>query len=284
MGMAPVKWLLDRFVGIDARRAMPPFAAQDFEAWFRKRKSQAPATAQKVVLFHDCFMTYNYPEVGRAAVELLERAGFEILLVEKQCCGRQMISKGLIEDARSVAQHNIGVLEPYVSQGIPVLGCEPSCLLTLRDEYLDLVDSDAARKVASNAWMVDEFLVQQQKAGKLNLPFKGDARKVLFHGHCHQKAHIGSGPSLEALRLAPGMSVSEVNSGCCGMAGSFGFEKEHYDISETIGRQRLMPAVEQASAETEIAVTGVSCRQQISHFTQRKPRHVVEVLRDALVD
>jgi FAD/FMN-containing dehydrogenase/Fe-S oxidoreductase len=285
MRLSPVKWLLDRFAGIDARRTMPPFAAEDFEAWFRRRRSQAPATGgQKVVLFHDCFMTYNYPEVGRAAVELLERAGFEIVLASKKCCGRPMISKGLIEDARSVAQHNVRVLEPYVSQGIPVLGCEPSCLLTLRDEYLDLVDSDASRKVASNAWMVDEFLVQQQKAGKLRLPFKDEARKVLFHGHCHQKAHIGSGPSLEALRLAPGISVSEVNSGCCGMAGSFGFEKEHYDISETIGRQRLMPAVEQAGLETEIAVTGVSCRQQISHFTQRKPRHVVEVLRDALVD
>jgi Fe-S oxidoreductase len=130
--------------------------------------------------------------------------------------------------------------------------------------------------------MVDEFLVNLSREGKLNLPFQPQTKKVLFHGHCHQKAHIGSAPSLQALRLVPGLEVAEVNSGCCGMAGSFGFEKEHYDISEKIGGERLFPAVEQADAGTEIAVTGVSCRQQIDHFTRRNPRHVVEVLRDAL--
>jgi Fe-S oxidoreductase len=195
-----------------------------------------------------------------------------------------MISKGLIEDAREVAEHNVRVLEPYVAQGIPVLGCEPSCLLTLRDEYLDLVSGEAVKNVAANSWMVDEFLVRQQKAGKLNLRFKEESMSVLFHGHCHQKAHIGSAPSIEALRLAPGLQVSEVNSGCCGMAGSFGFEKEHYEISETIARQRLIPAIEKSDPNTQVAVSGVSCRQQISHFTQRTPRHVVEVLRDALAE
>ena len=285
MGLGPVKWLLDKFVGIDARRAMPPFAPQDFEAWFRKtRPPTRPYGKQQVVLFHDCFMTYNYPRVGQAATELLERAGYEVVLADRKCCGRPMISKGLIEDARQVAQHNVRVLEPYVSQGIPVLGCEPSCLLTLRDEYQDLVSGEAVRKVAANSWMVDEFLVQQQKAGKLNLRFKEESMNVLFHGHCHQKAHIGSAPSIEALRLAPGLQVSEINSGCCGMAGSFGFEKEHYEISETIARQRLIPAIEKSDPSTQVAVSGVSCRQQISHFTQRTPRHVVEVLRDALAE
>jgi Fe-S oxidoreductase len=157
-------------------------------------------------------------------------------------------------------------------------------LLTLRDEYLDLVSGEAVKKVAANSWMVDEFLVRQQKAGKLNLRFKEESKTVLFHGHCHQKAHIGSAPSIEALRLAPGLQVSEVNSGCCGMAGSFGFEKEHYEISETIARQRLIPAIEKSDPDTQVAISGVSCRQQISHFTQRTPRHVVEVLRDALAE
>ena len=119
--------------------------------------------------------------------------------------------------------------------------------------------------------MVDEFLVQLSQQGKLDLRFDEAPKEILFHGHCHQKAHIGSAPSVEALRLAPGLSVTEVNSGCCGMAGSFGFEKEHYDLSEKIGGQRLFPAVEAAPVETEIAVTGVSCRQQISHFTDRTP-------------
>ncbi len=283
MQLKPVKWALDRFVGIDARRAMPPFAGEDFESWFTRRKARTTSSGlSKVVLFHDCFMSYNYPDVGKAATELLEKAGFEVVLADRTCCGRPMISKGLIEDARRAAQHNVSVLTPYVEQGIPVLGCEPSCLLTLRDDYLDLVKGPDVEKVAANARMVEEFLVELQRSGKLALRFKEDSKAVLFHGHCHQKAHIGSAPSLEALRLAPGLDVTEVNSGCCGMAGSFGFEKEHYELSETIARQRLIPAVEAATPETEVAVTGVSCRQQIGHFTNRKPRHVVEVLRDAL--
>ena len=283
MRLKPVKWALDRFVGIDARRAMPPFVGENFETWFEKRKPMASGTGKsKAVLFHDCFMTYNYPEVGKAATEVLEKAGFEVVLAERTCCGRPMISKGLIEDARQAAEHNVRVLKPYVEQGIPVLGCEPSCLLTLRDDYLDLVKGPDVEMVAANARLVDEFLVELERAGKLDLRFNEDSKAVLFHGHCHQKAHVGSAPSLEALRLAPGLDVTEVNSGCCGMAGSFGFEKEHYELSETIARQRLIPAVEAASPETEVAVTGVSCRQQIGHFTDRKPRHVVEVLRDAL--
>ena len=283
MRLKPVKWALDRFVGIDARRSMPPFAGENFETWFEKRKRTASSSDKsKVVLFHDCFMTYNYPEVGKAATEVLEKAGFEVLLAERTCCGRPMISKGLIEDARQAAEHNVRVLKPYVEQGIPVLGCEPSCLLTLRDDYLDLVKGPDVKMVAANARLVDEFLVELERAGKLDLRFNEDSKAVLFHGHCHQKAHVGSAPSLEALRLAPGLDVTEVNSGCCGMAGSFGFEKEHYELSETIARQRLIPAVEAATPETEVAVTGVSCRQQIGHFTDRKPRHVVEILRDAL--
>jgi Fe-S oxidoreductase len=227
-------------------------------------------------------MNYNYPRTGQAATELLEAAGFEVVLAEKRCCGRPMISKGLIEDARAVSRQNVDALASYAEKGIPILGCEPSCLLTLRDEYLDLLQGTGVRKLATNSWMVDEFLVSKQREGKLDLAFKQQAKKVLFHGHCHQKAHIGSAPSLQALKLVPGLQVAEINSGCCGMAGSFGFEKEHYEISEKIGSERLFPAVEKAASGDEIAVTGVSCRQQIDHFTGRAPRHVVEILRDAL--
>jgi FAD/FMN-containing dehydrogenase/Fe-S oxidoreductase len=291
---APLKWVMERFFGIDRRRQMPPFASETFESWFRRRprnpvpangtsKGQAGTVSRpQVVLFHDCFMNYNYPRTGQAAAELLEAAGFEVLLAEKQCCGRPMISKGLIEDARQVARQNVASLGPYAAKGIPILGCEPSCLLTLRDEYLDLLQGTEVQKLAANSWMVDEFLVNKQREGKLNLAFQQQAKKVLFHGHCHQKAHIGSAPSVQALKLVPGLQVAEINSGCCGMAGSFGFEKEHYEISEKIGSERLFPAVEKAGAADEIAITGVSCRQQIDHFTRRTPRHVVEILRDAL--
>jgi FAD/FMN-containing dehydrogenase/Fe-S oxidoreductase len=285
MGLPPVKWAFDKFIGIDRRREMPPFASETFEVWHRRRNAGTASSGKpQVALFHDCFMNYNYPEVGHAATEVLEKAGYEVILADKKCCGRPMISKGLIEDARANAEYNVRTLAPYADQGIPVVGCEPSCLLTLRDDYLDLTSGPEVEKVAANAWMLDEFLVRLEKSGKLKLNFKDEPKQVLFHGHCHQKAHIGSEASLDALRLVPGLEVKEINSGCCGMAGSFGFEKEHYEISETIGRQRLMPAVDAATSDTEIAVTGVSCRQQISHFSARRPRHVAEILRDAVAD
>ena len=194
-----------------------------------------------------------------------------------------MISKGLIEDARAVARQNVTALGPYVEKGIPVLGCEPSCLLTLRDEYLDLLKGRRGRETGRRLLDGGRVFGQHEPRRQAAIwCFNEQKKKVLFHGHCHQKAHIGSAPSLQALRLVPGLEVAEINSGCCGMAGSFGFEKEHYDISEKIGAERLFPAVDKASADTEVAVTGVSCRQQIDHFTSRTPRHVVEVLRDAL--
>ena len=193
-----------------------------------------------------------------------------------------MLSKGLLDDARSVASHNVRELEPHARAGTPIIGCEPSCLLTLRDEYEDMLPGDAPHTVAKGAWMLDEFLLQLAREGALDIEWRTTDRDVLFHGHCHQKAQIGSAPSLDALRLVPGQRVREVNSGCCGMAGSFGFEKDHYEISRKIGAERLFPAVEAAGAETEIAVSGVSCRQQIDHFTGREARHVAEILRDSL--
>lgn len=205
-------------------------------------------------------------------------------LADKVCCGRPMLSKGLLDDALAAAERNVQELDRFASRDVPIVGCEPSCLLTLRDEYLDLVPGDAASRVAAAAVMLDEFLVRLARESRLDIDWMPAQRAVLYHGHCHQKAHIGSRPSLDALRLVPGQTVREVNSGCCGMAGSFGFEKGHYEISRKIGAERLFPAVEAAGPDTEIAVSGVSCRQQIDHFTSRTPRHVAELLRDSLGD
>ena len=248
-----------------------------------------------MVLFNDTFMNYNYPQVGVAAVELLERAGFRVELASPStsskgagkggdavCCGRPMVSKGMLEQARSHARHNVDLLYPYAQQGIPIVGCEPSCLLTLRDEYLDLLRDDSSRVVAENSYLIDEFLAMLQEKGRLALDFTQAEKRVLFHGHCHQKALVGTSHSMAALRLPPGYQVEEVNSGCCGMAGSFGFEAEHYDISMAIGKQVLFPAIESRDPDWEVAVMGVSCRQQIEHATGRTARHLVEVLRDAL--
>jgi FAD/FMN-containing dehydrogenase/Fe-S oxidoreductase len=287
MNLGVSRWLMEKIAGIDRRRALPPFARPTFEAWFRRRGSGAPAGARgTVILFHDTFMNYNYPEIGRAAVAVLERAGYEVMLVPKRCCGRPMISKGMLEAARAHAIYNVDLLAPYAEQGIPIVGCEPSCLLTLRDEYPDLVSDKRVATVAAHSFMIEEFLAQLHGRGELQLPFKDVKRRLLLHGHCHQKALIGTGPSLTVLRLPPGFEVEEVDSGCCGMAGSFGFEHEHYDISRAIGARRLFPAVEAKMKATngdfDVVAAGVSCRQQVEHFTGKRPKHLVEVLAEAL--
>lgn len=281
--LAPIKWLNEKLLHVDRRRSLPPFATETFRHWFAARMPGPRAGRHgTVILLDDCFLNYNYPEVGRAAVHVLEAAGLRVQLADKRCCGRPMLSKGLLAEARAAAEHNIHEFEQYAAAGIPIVGCEPSCLLTLRDEYEDLAPGESARLVAQHAWMLDEFLVQRARKGELDLAWVPTERSVLFHGHCHQKAQIGTAASLEALRLIPGQSVREVNSGCCGMAGSFGFETGHYEISRKIGAERLFPAVEAAEPETAIVVSGVSCRQQIDHFTSRRARHWVEILQESL--
>ena len=292
-------------LGVDHRRSLPPFARKTFAKWFEQRRGHnlpisplekggynAPSRpdyiggglqgGKPVVLFNDTFMDYNYPQVGKAAVEVLEAAGFRVTLANARCCGRPMISKGLLDEAAGHARYNVDLLHAYAGQGIPIVGCEPSCLLTFRDEYPELLQDEKSRTVAAHSYLIDEFLVMLQDNGDLNLEFSDVARKVLFHGHCHQKSLVGTASSLRALRLPTSYQVELVNSGCCGMAGSFGFEREHYDISMKIGEQVLFPAVRAKEPDWEIAVMGVSCRQQIEHGTGRRARHLVEVLRDAL--
>jgi Fe-S oxidoreductase len=278
----PNRWLLERLVGIDRRRPLPRFARETFTDWFDRRRPPAAASRGDVVLFHDTFVTYNAPEVGRAAVELLEAAGYRVHLVDKKCCGRPLISKGMLDEARTFAEWNVARLLPWVDRGAAVVGLEPSCLLTLRDETVELVRTEEARRVAASAFLLEEFLLRERGRG-LTLPFVEAAapRRALLHGHCHQKAMVGTAPTVAALRWA-GFEVAEVDSGCCGMAGSFGFEREHYDVSVTLGNRRLAPAVKAATAETEIVAPGVSCRQQIEHLAGRLAKHPAQVLREAL--
>jgi FAD/FMN-containing dehydrogenase/Fe-S oxidoreductase len=279
-GLALHRWLLERVAGIDRRRPLPKLAAQTFTAWFRHHAPPVAAPRGEVVLFHDTFVTYNTPEVGRAAVELLEAAGYRVALVDKKCCGRPLISKGMLAEARVHAAWNVGRLAPYARRSVPIVGLEPSCLLTLRDESVDLLRTDDARAVARHAFLLEEFLARE-RARSLELRFTGGGRRVLLHGHCHQKALVGTGPTVAALAWA-GFRVEEVDSGCCGMAGSFGFEREHYDISVALGGRRLVPAVKAAPSDTVIVAPGISCRQQIEHLAGRRALHPAEVLRDAL--
>ncbi len=297
---APARWMLERFAGIDRRRPLPPFAHPTFDAWWRRHARSRngtrgigaapearPATggaaeaSRRLVLFADTFLRYNYPEIGQAAVRLLEALGYEVLVPPVTCCGRPMISKGLLGAAKEHAQANLKQLLPFAQAGVPIVGCEPSCLLTFRDEVPDLFPGSEAALLAGHTFLIDEFLFQHiQDHGWPGPPSVAANRKVLLHGHCHQKAIVGTRFAAGVLRAA-GYEVEEVDSGCCGMAGSFGFEREHYDISIAIGERRLLPAVRRVPPETEVIAMGVSCRQQIAHGTGRRGKHLVEVLADA---
>ena len=310
LGAAPVRRLLEKVLGISSKRTLPRFAAQPFTRWFAERAAAgsgggplaaAPRTAppaqlnggvptagsstaaRSVVLFNDTFNTYNDPEVAIAAVEVLEAAGYRVVLPGHWCCGRPMVSKGLVEQARAAARTTVDKLHPLVAQGMPVVGLEPSCILTLKDEYLSLLPGDAkARAVADAVWTFEEFVAAEAEAGRFAPQFRPEAGRVLLHGHCHQKALVGTGPSHRALELA-GYTVDEVDSGCCGMAGSFGYEAEHLEVSLAMAERRLLPAVRAAGEATVIAAAGTSCRHQIAHGCTREALHPAQILRNALV-
>ena len=274
------RWLLEKMAGIDRRRPLPALASETFTDWFARHAAPPAAARGDVVLFHDTFLTYNVPEIGRAAVQLLEAAGYRVVLVDRKCCGRPAISKGMLDEARELARWNVARLHPYAARGVGIVGLEPSCLLTARDEWVDLLRTDEARTVARESLLLEEFLMRERARG-LTLAFAGNGRKALLHGHCHQKAMVGTAPTVAALKWA-GFDVTEVDSGCCGMAGSFGFEREHYEISTWLGNRRLAPAVKAASADTDVVAPGMSCRQQIDHLTGRRAKHPAEALWSAL--
>jgi Fe-S oxidoreductase len=198
--------------------------------------------------------------------------------------GRPFISKGLVKEAKEAAESTLAVLAPLAEQGIPIVGLEPSSLLSLRDDYFYLLPGDPrVPLVAEHAYTFEEFVAQLADDDQLSsLTFTDEARHILLHGHCHQKALVGTGPAIRALTLPPNYTLTEVDSSCCGMAGSFGYEAEHYDISMRMAERRLLPAVREAAPETLIVAAGISCRQQIKHGARRQALHPAQVLRDAL--
>jgi Fe-S oxidoreductase len=277
------RWLMEKFAGIDRRRPLPQFATETFEEWFRKHRADGDGSKGDVVLFHDTFNNYNTPHVAIAATRFLEKCGYRILLVDKKCCGRPMISKGMLRQAKENSAWNIERLAPHAEKRTPIIGLEPSCLLTLRDEYPEFVRTNSAKKVAENSLLLEEFVMREVNAGRLSLDYKEKGKKALLHGHCHQKALVGTAPTVAMLKGA-GYEVSEVDSGCCGMAGSFGFEKEHYELSTKIGNRRLAPAVKAVSADVEVVAAGISCRQQIDYLAARKAKHPAELMWEVLSD
>lgn len=281
---APVRAYMERRFGLDRRVPPPRFAHRTFRAWYRARRRSEPGLSARgvVVYFVDTWTNYFAPQVGVAAVSLLERAGFDVLCPPLFCCGRPAISKGLLADATQLARENIARLARIASPNVPIVGTEPSCILTLTDEYPQLVRTSAARRIAGQAMMIESFLRRVVDADPNALtPADAAPTPLLYHAHCHQKALVGSDDAVALMQRICGDAAREIPSGCCGMAGSFGHEKEHYDVARAIGEERLFPAVRQRG-DAVVALSGFSCREQIAHHTGTVPRHLIEYLADRI--
>ena len=257
--------------GVDSRRSLPKVRKKTFS----RRFSDLPqgAGSAEIALFNDTFTEYQWPEIGIGAVRLFAAAGARVYLPEVVCCGRPMLSAGLVDEARENARRNLELLMPLVERGVPLVGLEPSCILTLRDDYRRLLPNDErVEKLAEATRLFEEALLGLDTELPLH---KGSP--ILLHGHCHQKALVGTGPTEEVLALAPGTKVTVVDSGCCGMAGQFGYEKGHYEVSMKMGERRLFPAVREAN-ESVVVAPGTSCREQILGGTGRRAQHPAEYL------
>ena len=246
----------------------------------------------EVVLWADTFDNWFEPDNLRAARRVLQAAGYRVHVARAAadadparplCCGRTFLSAGLVDEARAEARRTLAALAPYVERGVPVVGLEPSCLLTMRDEFLVMGLGDAARRLAGQALLFEEFLAREHAEGRLSLPLQAlPERTALLHGHCHQKAFDAVRPIETVLKLVPGLEVKTVESSCCGMAGAFGYEAEHYEVSMKMGELSLLPAVREAGPDTVVVADGTSCRHQIADGASRDAVHVAVLLDRAL--
>jgi Fe-S oxidoreductase len=261
--------------------------------WRRDRFAERAASvgtggAGEVVLFADTFNRTFERETIEAALKVLVGGGYRVHLPRAArskralCCGRTHLSVGNVAGARRELARSCEALLPFAKRGVPIIGLEPSCLLTLRDELLALFPGEDSQAIADHAFLFEEFLAREAEAGKLTLPLTEMKRQAHLHGHCHQKAFGAFGAVEAALRLVPGLDVKPIESSCCGMAGAFGYQAETYDVSMAMGELSLFPALRSADAESLIVADGFSCRHQIEHGTARKPLHVAEVLARAL--
>ncbi len=316
LGNAPLRRIANRIIGFHPDRTMPLLGKttlKDFyptappvetsnrprggaknllpETFFTKgEKEKAPPLGVGgviVYLFCDEFTNFNDVEIGKKAIDLLQRLGYEVVIPNHTDSGRAYLSKGMLQDAKKLANKNVELLKDLINENTPMIGIEPSAILTFRDEYPDLVDAhlaDDARKLAKNALMIDEFIAREIDAKRITSEqFTQEKRLIKLHGHCQQKAVASLTPTKKILSLPKNYEVHLIPSGCCGMAGSFGYEKEHYELSMKIGELVLFPTVRKQAEDTIIAAPGTSCRHQIHDGTGRKALHPVEILWEALV-
>jgi FAD/FMN-containing dehydrogenase/Fe-S oxidoreductase len=281
--------LVKRISGFAVKRSMPLLYKTTLKNWYsrnQKLKAKNQNTLRRVYLFCDEFTNYNDTEIGIKAVELLQKLGYEVIIPEHMESGRAWLSKGLIRKAKTIAEKNISLLHPVITEQTPLIGIEPSAILTFRDEYPDLANDallEKAKALAKNVFLIDEFIAMEIEKGNITKEqFTTEKRSIKLHGHCQQKALSSVAPSVRLLSLPENYTVETIPSGCCGMAGSFGYEKEHYDLSMKIGEMVLFPAVRNATDDIIIAAPGTSCRHQIKDGTGRKALHPVEVLWYAL--
>ena len=279
--------LAKSFTGFAKQRSMPALARVTLDKWLRKQFKSTANSGRKVHFFCDEFTNYNDAEIGKTVVKLLDKLGYEVIYIPHQESGRTHLSKGLLDNARHLAESNVNLFADLISDEIPLVGIEPSSLLTFRDEYPDLLRDELktkANELAKNVLTIEEFIAQEIDDGNIkSAQFSNEERLIKVHGHCHQKALSSMVPSKKMLELPQNYKVHMIPSGCCGMAGSFGYEKEHYDISMQIGELVLFPTVREQPEEVIIAAAGTSCRHQIKDGTARIAKHPVEVLWKALL-
>ncbi len=277
-----VRGTMQVIAGVDKRRILPYYAPKPFHNWFDSRPGKNGKGIKKVVLFDDTYMNYHETSVGISAVELLESCGYEVILARAGCCQRPRISHGFLKKAKAEGEKTLLNLRKYIDEGLTIVVCEPGCASALTDDLPDLIDNEELGKmVQENVMMIDVFLAREIEAGNIENGFTSKFEKLVIHGHCHQKSLYGITAMETVLEKVPGLSVKTLDSGCCGMAGSFGYEKEHYELSLKMGEDRLFPAIREREGGSGVVACGFSCRHQIAHGTGVEARHWVEVLRGA---
>ena len=279
----------EKLVGIARKAPLPKFSTYSFRSWFRRRKTEAADSSsvvrlrskKQVVYFHGCSTNYYEPGIGKAAVEVLERNGFEVILAKQGCCGLPLLSNGAFKDARGYHEYNLAQLLPYAQRGIPIVGTSTSCTLTLKEEAPELLGmhDTAARLVAENTYDIFEFLRLLHERGELDTNFKPITRTLPYHAPCQQRAHGIGRPALDILELVPGLHMNESTSACCGLAGSYGYKAERYQIAMDVGAG-LFDFVRASGSDLAICDSEI-CRWQIAHGTGVAMQHPIELLREA---
>ena len=284
--ITPLRKLMLSLLGVAPDRNLPPYAAQKLTSWYARKGTKTSGKMGEIVLFADCWSNYHETNPGKWAVRVLEHFGYSVTVVGDACCQRTRISKGFLDKAAKEGSKTVARLLPYAKKGVPIVGIEPSCLTSITDDLPDLLPENAgkaARKVATVTQPIEEFLAQRMEAGEISIPeLPAAAKRYLVHGHCHQKALYSTQEAKSLLGIAHS-NLEEVDSGCCGMAGSFGYEDEHFEISRQIGEQRLMPKVRKESKDAVIVANGFSCRHQIHDFARREAVHTIEAFGKALL-